>query len=100
MHITLTPMRRDASLQLERAGDLLVINGEAFDFSALPEGATLPMEAIDSDWLGNDVWRENGRLHLTLIVPHGPRAGEQARAQNVIINPADGPIPLTPTKDI
>lgn len=44
MHITLTPMRRDASLQLERAGDLLVINGEAFDFSALPDGATLPME--------------------------------------------------------
>ncbi len=41
MHITLSPMRRDGTLTLHRAGDVLTING-AFDFSGIGDGATLP----------------------------------------------------------
>ena len=39
MQITLTPQRRDDTLTLTRSGDVLTINGEAFDFAAIPEGA-------------------------------------------------------------
>ena len=39
MKIILSPMRRDAQLTLSKSGDLLTLNGEAFDFSGLPNGA-------------------------------------------------------------
>jgi hypothetical protein len=42
MHITLTPMRHDATLTLHRAGEVLTINGDPLDLSVIPEGATLP----------------------------------------------------------
>ena len=42
MIITFFPLRSDATLALSRQGDVLSVNGEAFDFSDLPEGARLP----------------------------------------------------------
>lgn len=74
MQISFSPMRRDDRLSLSVAGDILTINGEAFDFSALPEGATLPRGAVSSDWLASDIDRVNGELHLTVIAPHGANA--------------------------
>ncbi len=74
MNISFSPMRRDDTLSLSKSGDILTINGEAFDFSALPEGATLPRDAVTCDWLASDVTRTGGVIHLTLILPHGPRA--------------------------
>ncbi|MCJ7874811.1 hypothetical protein [Phaeobacter sp. J2-8] len=65
MQITFSPMRSDARLVLSRVGDVLTLNGEAFDFSQLPEGATLPRAAVASDWLGSDVTRRAGKLCLT-----------------------------------
>lgn len=70
--ITLIPQRRDDSLTLHCAGDVLTFNGTAFDFTQLPEGATLPRDAVDCDWLASDVTRIDGVLHLSLILPHGP----------------------------
>jgi len=45
MHITLIPQRRATPLTVTRNGDILTLNGETFDFSPLPDGATLPREA-------------------------------------------------------
>lgn len=76
MHITLSPIRLDETLTATLAGDVLTLNGEAFDFGPLPEGATLPAEAIDSPWIVGPVSRVDGELHLTLRLPHGPNPSE------------------------
>lgn len=93
MHISFSPVRSDARLALSVNGDTLTINGEAFDFSGLPEGATLPQTAVTCDWLASDVERIDGEVSLTLILPHGPAAP----AETLFPAPAsvsDGPVPL------
>ena len=57
MQITFSPMRADMPLVLHRAGDLLTINGDVFDFSVIPEGATLPRDAIECAYIASDVTR-------------------------------------------
>lgn len=96
MRITLSPMRRDNTLTLSKAGDTLTINGEAFDLSGVPEGATLPREAVECDWLAGPVERQGGVLHLTLILPHAARAPEATLFPQPIIANGDGPIALPP----
>ncbi|MEE1706884.1 hypothetical protein [Pseudomonas aeruginosa] len=48
MIITLSPYLplpgSDEHLMLSRAGDVLTVNGQAFDFTPLPEGGELPAE--------------------------------------------------------
>lgn len=96
MQITLSPVRRDQTLSLERQGDTLVVNGEAFDFAPLGEGETLPRGAIDSDWFVGPVTREGGALSLVLALPHGAAPPEATLFPQPIIDPANGPIPLPP----
>ena len=93
MHITLSPSRRDDRLTLAKKGDTLTINGEAFDLSAIPDGATLPREAVACEWLASDIDRIGGVLHLTLILPHGANAPHEARFPEPIVA-TDGPIVL------
>ena len=94
MQITLTPQRRDDRLSLERKGDSLILNGEVFDFTALPEGGTLPRDAVACDWLAGDVTRQDGVLHLTLILPHGVDAPEATLFPVPITLTGDGPVAL------
>ena len=94
MKITLSPMRLNTLLNLERAGDVLILNGETVDFTDLPEGATLPREAVDCEWLVSDVERIDGALHLTLRLPHGPNAPHETRFPAPVIDPPDGPVAL------
>jgi hypothetical protein len=94
MQITLSPARRDARLDLSRNGDTLTINGEAFDFSPLPEGATLPAEAIASDWFAGPVERVDGELHLTLVLPHGADAPQETLFPAPLTLTGDGPVTL------
>lgn len=96
MQITLTPMRRDDRLTVELHGDTLVLNGTPYDFSQLPEGAVLPREAVDSDWLASDVVRTDGRLQLTLILPHGASAPDETRYPPLLYLNEDGPVALPP----
>lgn len=96
MQITLTPMRRDPALTLHRKGDMLTLNGEAFDFSPLPDGASLPREAVACPWLASDVERIGGALHLTLILPHGTKAPPETLFPAPVIDPPDGPVALPP----
>jgi len=94
MHITLIPMRRDDALSLARAGDHLIVNGVAFDFSDLPDGATLPQDAVACDWLAGDVERIDGVLHLALILPVGAQAPQEARFPAPLTVSQDGPVSL------
>ena len=94
MKINLSPQRRDDTLTVFKQGDILTINGTDYDFTDLPDGGTLPAEAVDCEYVIGSVDRVNGELELTLLLPHGPNAYEAARFPEPIINPADGEVEL------
>lgn len=94
MQINLSPIRSDEPLVVSKSGDVLTINGEVFDFSPLPDGASLPAEAIDSTHFAGPVERIDGELHLTLRLPHGPNASEALRFPEPIEMTGDGPVPI------
>ena len=94
MKITLTPQRRDDTLAVSKQGDTLTINGTAFDFSVIPEGATLPASAVDCEFITGNIERINGVLHISLILPHGPNPSQEVAFPAPIINPPDGVLEL------
>lgn len=99
MIVSFSPVLREAKLEVEVHGDAITINGEVFDFSPLPEGATLPDTAIASDWFFGDVTRKNGVISLTISLPHGVNAPESTRFAKPIFVFKDGPVEL-PVYDI
>lgn len=94
MKITLSPQRRDDNLTVIKQGDTLTINGADYDFSVIPDGATLPKGATNCPWISSDVERIDGVLHLSLILPYGRGASDAAKFPEPIINPADGELEL------
>ena len=96
MYIKLSPQRSDNRLTLEKQNQTLIINGESFNFSELPEGATLPEDAIESDVIVSDVERINGEIHLTVLIPHGANAPYETRFPEPIEVTEDGVITLPP----
>ena len=57
-------------LTVTKQGDALTVNGIEYDFTALPDGATLPSEAIDCDYIVGDIERVNGVIEITLLAPY------------------------------
>jgi len=96
MEITLTPQCRDDMLDIHRTGDVLTINGVAYDFSKLPDGATMPRDEAGCEWIASDVERVGGVLHMTLILPHGGDAPHQTRFPVPITVSQDGHVTLPP----
>ena len=94
MIITFSPMRHDDTLSLSKSGDVLTVNGQAFDFSALPEGASLSCADIESVWFAGPVERRQGDLHIRLFLPHGPSAPEDTRFPAALACDTDGPVPV------
>lgn len=94
MQLTLSPVRMDEQLTLDRDGDTLYVNGEAFDFSPLAEGATLPQGAVLSDWFPGEVSRIDGELHLTIRIPHGANAPHATRFPEPMTITRNGPVAL------
>lgn len=94
MLINLSPIRDDRTLNITKTGETLTINGESFDFSQLADGATLPREAINCQWVCGDVERINGELIIPILLPHGPNASDAARFPEPITVTEDGPIAL------
>lgn len=90
MQISFSPMRRDDGLTLSKAGDVLTINGDHFDFSSIPDGASIPAGGVPCPWIQGDVERVAGELHLTLILPHGPNPSQAIAFPSPIIDPPDG----------
>jgi hypothetical protein len=96
MILTLSPARGDAPNTLEKQGDTLIVNGEAFDFGFLAEGDTLRREAVSGDWLASDVTRTGGELALTVVLPHGAYAPQETRFPAPLNVSTDGPVVLPP----
>ena len=94
MQIKLNPQRRDDALTVVKQGDTLIVNGAAFDFSSIPEGATLPADAIDSDLFSGPVERIGGELYVTLTLPHGPNPSQAVAFPQPITVVNDGPVEL------
>lgn len=94
MQIKFNPQRSDKALNLEKQGDILTINGDPFDFSPVPEGATLPAEAVDCEFIIGPVERVDGELCLTLLLPHGANPSQAQAFPEPVTAPEDGPIPL------
>lgn len=94
MFIKLSPVRADDAIEVVVSGDVLHINGEAFDFSPLPDGATLPCDAIGSLHFVGPVERVNGELHLTLRMPHGPNPAQDVAFPEPLTVTADGVVTL------
>ncbi|MDV6226274.1 hypothetical protein R2G56_08250 [Nitratireductor aquimarinus] len=92
MQIRFSPQWRDDALEVVKQGDIISINGEAFDFSVVPDGATLPQEAISSDWFAGPVERIGGELHISIVLPHGPNPSQAVAFPQPISVNADGPI--------
>ena len=94
MHISFSPVRSDDTLSVSKVGDVITINGDSVDLSAVPEGASLPTNAIGNPWIVGDVRRHDGNLHITLLLPHGP-SPSKAVAFPVDLNaPPDGDLIL------
>lgn len=93
MIIKLSPVRSDLSLSVLKQGDTLQVNSAALDFSRLPDGATLPAEAVGCDFVIGPVERINGDLVLTLMLPHAADAPQAARFP-VDLYPGDGQVQL------
>ena len=94
MKLTLSPQSRSDALEVHKAGDKITVNGEEFDFTQLPEGAFLPASAVDCEFIIGDVSRQDGELHLTLLLPISADAGHEACFPEPIVNPEDGLIKL------
>lgn len=95
MIIRLSPIRCDSSLTASRFADIILINGEGYDFSALPSGATIPAGNVPCDWIVGPVSRTGaGDLTLTLLLPHGMDPSNEVAFPEPIINPPDGPLDL------
>lgn len=94
MRIVWHPQRRDDTLAVVKSGDVLTINGEAFDFSTLPDGATLPREAIACDLIAGPVERVDGVLIVPLILPHGPKPSPAVAFPAHLDDVPDGPVEL------
>lgn len=103
MKIKLSPLRTDDTLEVSRAGAMLTINGEAFDFSQMADGDTLPASAISSPWFFGQIDNVGGELELTLILPlpvnYSPEQAFPIPLESVpdgpVVFPAPLPEPLT-----
>lgn len=94
MLIKLSPVRSDSAIEISVVGDVIYVNGEVFDFSPLPDGATLPCEAVGSDYFVGPVERVKGELQLTLRMPHGPNPAPEVAFPEPITVTADGVVTL------
>ncbi len=99
MKIKLSPVRADARLIATVSGDALTVNNQVLDFAPLPDGASLPSEAVDTEWLQGNITRIDGEIHLTLLLPHGANAPYETRfpeAYHTPITVLEGEVPLPP----
>jgi hypothetical protein len=94
MRIDLSPVRSDDPLSLHRAGEVLSVNGLAFDLSPLPDDATLPQAAVGCPALASDIRREGGQIRLTLRLPHDQDAPAAALFPDPLDPAPQGPVDL------
>ncbi|MEZ5796712.1 MAG: hypothetical protein R3D63_03995 [Paracoccaceae bacterium] len=94
MHIELIPIRMDATLEAHLAGEVLTLNGQAVDLSAVTEAEPLAAETLGCPWICGEVTRRDGEIRLSLLLPHGADAPEEMRFPAPISRRRTGPLPL------
>lgn len=100
MRLALSPQRRDdGPLVVSKVGDVLTINGEAFDFSSLPDGATIPAGKVPCPWIVGPIERVAGEIHLKMLLPHGPNPPAEV-AFPAPIQAEDGQVALPGVSDV
>jgi hypothetical protein len=88
--ILFAPVRRDATLVLERQGTRLIANGESHDLAAL---AVRDDDTPGEGWV-QAVRATPGGLEAVVLLPHGADAPEELRFPEPVVVETDGPIPL------
>ncbi|MEQ6925640.1 tail fiber assembly protein [Pseudomonas mosselii] len=94
MIIKLSPVRSDELIAVSRLGDMLTINSLALDFTRLQDGETLPADAVGSKFVLDPIERKDGKLIVSLRLPHAADAPYEARFPADIIDPPEGEIAL------
>ncbi|KKX25412.1 hypothetical protein [Rhizobium sp. LC145] len=94
MRVSFSPQRRNDALKAHKSGDIITLNGESFDFSELPAGATIPAGEVPCEWIVGPVERIDGEIHLTLILPHGPNPSSAVASPAPLVSPPDGVLDL------
>lgn len=95
MKLIFSPIRSDETLDLSVKGDILFINGEELDLSVVPEGAVLPMGSVANQFINGTIFRQDGELHVELLLPHGPEASDAARhPEPITISEGDVELPV------
>lgn len=61
-------------IEIAISGDVITIDGEAYDFSELPEGHYVG--GIPCPWIVGQVRREGGDIHITVIQTYRPAEPE------------------------
>lgn len=92
MIISFSPQRRDDALTVSKNGETLTINGDLVDMTGIPDGATLPAEAISGEWIVGPIERIDDVLHVTLLLPHGPSPSQAVAFPEPVTVTADGPV--------
>lgn len=92
MRIILSPQRRDDTLEVIKAGHVLTVNGQVFDFSPMGDGDTLPNSAISSEWFAGDVDKVAGELIVTLLFPNPWNYSPEQAFPVPLENVPDGPV--------
>lgn len=100
MIIKLSPVRSDETLILFKNGDKLTVNGEEFDFTRLPDGASLPYGSVLCPAVIQTVDRENGELSMSILMPHKAYATESSRFPSPLTNIPDGRVILPTDSDV
>lgn len=94
MRVSFSPQRRDGILAVSKLGDILTVNGEAFDFSLVPDGATVPAGEVPCEWIVGPIERIEGDLQLTLLLPHSPKPSAAVAHPAPLIDPPDGQLAI------
>lgn len=94
MKITLVPQRNNNTITVTKNGNVLTINDMVFDFSVIPNGASLPASATGSLFFCGDIERIVDDLQLSILLPHSANPSPAVAFPVVLINPPDGPLEL------
>lgn len=86
---------RQDRLAVTKHGGALTINGTTLDLSVIPDGATLPADAVDCEYVVDKIERIDGVLHLTLLLPYYSLPQPQGVLfPGPIVSPTDGELEL------
>jgi hypothetical protein len=101
INVKRSPANSLVTLDVSSDSDVLTINGEAFDFSALEEGGKIEAVDVPSEYIISDVTRINGVVELTMVAPYLGEGTQEERFPTPYTPPSGvrgKPVVLDPSK--